>query len=34
MIELYYRLVKAGRRSIVQVPENMRADVQALIDVV
>ncbi|MDF2841764.1 MAG: hypothetical protein K0R00_190 [Herbinix sp.] len=29
---VYYELVKAGSRTIDQVPSNLRADVQALID--
>ncbi|OPX93979.1 MAG: hypothetical protein A4E53_00142 [Pelotomaculum sp. PtaB.Bin104] len=33
MIELYYRLVAEGKRTIDQVPERYRADVQALINV-
>lgn len=32
MVEVYYKLVKAGSRTIDQVPENLRADVQTLID--
>lgn len=32
MVELYYTLVKAGKRTIDQVPEKFRADVQALLD--
>ena len=32
MIELYYTLVKEGRRTIEQVPERYRAEVQAKID--
>ncbi len=32
MIELYYTLVKEGRRTIDQVPERYRAEVQAMID--
>jgi hypothetical protein len=31
MIELYYTLVKAGRRTIDQVPERYRAQVQAML---
>lgn len=33
MIELYFQLVKAGKRTIGQVPERYRTDVQALLDV-
>jgi hypothetical protein len=29
MVDVYYRLVKAGSRTMEQVPENLRADVQA-----
>jgi len=32
MAEVYYKLVKAGRRTIDQVPEAIRAEVQALLD--
>lgn len=32
MIELYYKLVKENRRTIEQVPEMYRAEVQALLD--
>ena len=32
MIELYYTLVKAGRRTIDQVPERYRAEVQAMLE--
>lgn len=32
MIELFYTLVKAGRRTIDQVPERYRAEVQALLE--
>ncbi|HYF75457.1 MAG TPA: CD1375 family protein [Candidatus Nitrosocosmicus sp.] len=32
MVKVYYELVKAGRRTIETVPDNLRADVQALID--
>lgn len=32
MIELYYTLVKQGRRTIEQVPERYRAEVQAMLD--
>jgi hypothetical protein len=32
MAELYYRLIKAGRRTIEQVPEHLRNEVQALLD--
>lgn len=32
MIELYYTLVKAGRRTIDQVPERYRAKVQAMLE--
>ena len=32
MVELYYKLVKAGKKSITEVPLKYRADVQALLD--
>lgn len=32
MIQIYYRLVKEGMRTIEQVPEIIRAQVQALLD--
>ena len=32
MVELYYILIKAGRRMIEQVPERYRAEVQALLE--
>ena len=32
MIELYYRLVTEGKRTIEQVPERFRAEVQAMLD--
>ena len=32
MVELYYTLVREGRRTIDQVPERYRAEVQAMID--
>ena len=32
MVMIYYTLVKAGRRTIEQVPEVVRAEVQALLD--
>lgn len=32
MIELYYTLVKEGRRTIDQVPPRYREEVQAMID--
>lgn len=32
MIELYYALVKNGKRTIEQVPEKFRTDVKALLD--
>jgi len=33
MIQLYFTLIKQGRRTIEQVPERCRAEVQALLDV-
>ena len=33
MVELYYKLVVEGRRTIDQVPERYRAEVQALLNV-
>ena len=32
MVEVYYKLVKAGSRTIEQVPENLRDQVQLLLD--
>ena len=32
MIELYYQLVKAGKRTIEQVPERYRAEVQEMLN--
>ena len=32
MAMIYYALIKAGRRTIEQVPEVIRAEVQALLD--
>lgn len=32
MVELYYTLVKEGKRTIDQVPEKYRAEVQAKLD--
>lgn len=32
MVEMYYKLVKEGRRTIEQVPEKYREAVQALLD--
>lgn len=32
MVEIYYKLIKEGRRTIDQVPNHLRADVQALLD--
>lgn len=32
IVQVYYTLVKEGRRTINQVPENIRADVQALLE--
>lgn len=32
MVDVYYQLVKAGRRTINQVPKLERAEVQARID--
>ena len=29
---IYFKLIKEGRRTIDQVPESIRADVQALLD--
>jgi len=39
MVDMYYKLVKAGRRTMdvevgkIQVPEQYRVDVQALLDI-
>lgn len=32
MVELYYNLVKAGRRTLEQVPTVFRAEVEALLN--
>lgn len=32
MVELYYTLIKEGRRTIEQVPERYRAEVQAILE--
>ena len=32
MAKLYYDLIKKGLRTIEQVPQNWRADVQAMLD--
>lgn len=32
MAKSYYRLIKAGRRTIEDVPEILKAEVQALLD--
>lgn len=32
MVEMYYKLVKDGRRTIEQVPEKYRSEVQSLLD--
>jgi hypothetical protein len=32
MAAIYYKLVKAGRRSIEDVPEHLQEEVQALLD--
>ncbi|WP_267459302.1 CD1375 family protein [Brevibacillus composti] len=32
MALIYYNLVKAGRRTIDQVPANLREEVQAMLD--
>lgn len=32
MVQVYFKLVKVGSRTIDQVPENLRSDVQALLD--
>lgn len=32
MVELYFKLVKEGRRTIEQVPERFREDVQAMLN--
>lgn len=32
MVELYFKLVREGRRTIEQVPEKFRAEVQALLN--
>jgi len=32
MVNVYYTLVKEGRRTIDEVPENIRSQVQALLE--
>jgi len=32
MVKVYFQLVKAGKRTIEQVPESLRAEVQAMLD--
>ncbi|MGX8797240.1 CD1375 family protein [Fusibacter sp. JL298sf-3] len=32
MAQVYFKLIKAGSRTIEQVPENLRLEVQALLD--
>ena len=32
MVQIYFKLVKAGTRTIEQVPASIRAEVQALLD--
>jgi hypothetical protein len=32
MAAVYYKLIKAGARTIDQVPQHLQADVQALLD--
>ncbi len=32
MAKIYYRLIKKGEKTIDQVPEKFRAEVQALLD--
>lgn len=32
MVELYCKLIKAGRKSIADVPEKFKVEVQALLD--
>lgn len=32
MVELYYKLIKAGRKTIADVPVKFKAEVQALLD--
>jgi hypothetical protein len=32
MIQIYFKLILAEKRTVEQVPENIRADVQALLD--
>lgn len=33
MIELYVRLIQEGKRTIEQIPERYRVEVQAMLDV-
>lgn len=32
MAELYYKLIKAGKKTIEDVPANLKSEVQALVD--
>lgn len=32
MAYVYYKLIKAGKKTIEDVPENLRVEVQALLD--
>ncbi|MBP1990194.1 CD1375 family protein [Paenibacillus eucommiae] len=32
MAQIYFKLIVAGRKTIQEVPENLRADVQTLLD--
>lgn len=32
MVMVYYKLIKAGRKTIEEVPETIRSEVQALLD--
>lgn len=32
MVEIYYKLIKASRRTIDQVPPNLQEKVQAMLD--
>lgn len=32
MIQVYYKLIKAGSRTINQIPEHLKSEVQTLLD--
>lgn len=32
MVELYYKLIKAGKKTIEEIPDKFKIDVQALLE--